>query len=211
MAFLIVDPDPHSRKDAAAMVTWVDRRHRVDFADNGAAAMEVASERRPRIVFINPELPDMPGQALCAELRARYPRLVCVALTNDDKNWEGFDHYLRKPPTRLEVLSVIQESKLQAKQTKETRQEPLERRWLSVPFSNGNGNGNGMSSRIFVSLFDESMQFGVNVPENATVGVVIEQLGKRAVHSFRLLRNGKEFDSTAETHIQNGDFLILKL
>ncbi len=75
----------------------------------------------------------------------------------------------------------------------------------------GNGNGNGHGPTIMVSLFEDALEFGVPVTENATVDMVIEQLGKRVVRSFILMRNGKELGAKPDTRVQKDDRLILKL
>ena len=209
MAFLIVDPDKSSREAAASLVTWVDRRHRVDIAENGAQALLLATQRRPHIIFVEPDLPDIPGNVLCSQLRKRFQRLTCVALSNEDKTWEGFDRHLSKPPSRLEVLSVIEESKQRAARCViESGKEPFDTHWTD--FRTKEKNVNVPLSTIRVSLDGDVLAFGVPVPEHATVGTVIRQLGKKGNPSFKLLRCGREIGAAPDTKIVSNDHLILR-
>lgn len=206
MAFLIVDPDLKSREAAATMVTWVDRRHRVDFADDGASALTVAIRRRPRIVFIEPTLPDISSEQLCAQLRKRLPRLTCVALSNSDSPLPGFDNQLRKPPSRLEVLAVIEQAKQNVSRLKTREPESAE------PKASYNSSiVLGPTQTIYLSLFDEALKFGVPVPVGAKLADVLQQIGKATVRSCSLIRNGKDLGNHSELPIRERDHLVLHL
>lgn len=206
MAFLIVDPDPKSREAAATMVTWVDRRHRVDFAEDGASALTIALRRRPRIVFIEPTLPDIGSEQLCTQLRLRLPRLTCIALSNSETSLPGFDNQLRKPPSRLEVLAVIEQAKQNVSRIKSREPQP-EDNWLTHNIS----VVTGPTQTVYLSLFDEDLKFGVPVPIGATLADVLKQLGKTTVRSCHVLRNGKDLGNKSELAIQQMDHLVLRL
>jgi CheY-like chemotaxis protein len=202
MAFLIVDPDEKSRNEAATMVTWVDRRHRVDFAENGASALSLAVIRRPRVVFIEPQLPDMAGEQLCKQLRQRLPRLTCIALTNSDIALDGFDNQLRKPPSRIEVLNAIEQAKKNTIREVERRVEPPYRVLAPVDI-------NGPILTVYLSLSDESLKFGIPVPAQFSVGDVLKHIGKSGVRKCTLIRNGKQVSSDPHIPIKEHDHLIL--
>ena len=60
--------------------------HQVEFAINGRAALEVASNFRPHIVFVDMLLPDADGSDLACQLRvlAKPEKLFVVAVTGLD-------------------------------------------------------------------------------------------------------------------------------
>ena len=76
---LVVEDDLDTAQTFAIMLS--EMGHQVEFAINGRAALEVASNFRPHIVFVDMLLPDADGSDLAYQLRMR----------------AGCDAFLRKP------------------------------------------------------------------------------------------------------------------
>jgi CheY-like chemotaxis protein len=204
MSFLIVDPKESSRNAVAAMVSWVDRRHRIDFADSGSRALVVALKRRPRVVFIDPELPDIAGEELCYQLHQRFQRLACIALTNSERVLGTFDDQIRNPPSRIEVLNAIEKSKrCQQKNKNECVIKEVRR---PIFFENS-----APSVLVYLSIFNESLRFAVPVPLAATLGDVLKQIGKAGLKQCVVMRNGKTIDLSPDMAVQEHDQLILQV
>lgn len=84
-------------------------------AGTGADALRLARERQPDLVLMDVQLPDMPGEAVLAALRAddRFGDTPVVAVTayamKGDRErllLKGFDDYISKP---IDVASFVQD------------------------------------------------------------------------------------------------------
>ena len=90
--------------------------HRVEWAPTGGLAVSMLPSFDPEVVFVDLGLPDIDGFEVARRIRekAERRRPVLSALTGwiDFKAWEGaatagFDHYLVKPATRLDLERII--------------------------------------------------------------------------------------------------------
>ena len=89
----------------------------VETAYSGEAALQTASQQRPRIAFLDLSMPDMSGSELTRRLRERFPpeQLVLVAVSGHasrppDTGKGLFQHHLLKPAdteTLIELLSSL--------------------------------------------------------------------------------------------------------
>jgi len=93
-----------------------DMGHQVEFAINGRAALEVTSNFRPHIVFVDMLLPDVDGSDLARQLRvlAKPEKLFVVAVTGVEGDevqrramMAGCDGFLRKPVDRNAVDRLL--------------------------------------------------------------------------------------------------------
>ncbi len=102
---LVVDDN----KDAAVSLATLLRLkgHEVRVAHDGASALEMASDFRPAMVFLDIGMPDMDGYEVARRMRQQVgsDSVVFAALTGwgqeEDRRRTlaaGFDHYLVKPP-----------------------------------------------------------------------------------------------------------------
>ena len=106
MRVLVVEDDRAMR---ALMAQWLNAAgHRVNVAENGVEALNLAELHRPQVVITDWRMPQMDGIALCRELRRlpaqRNTYLIMITVeTIPDKLVEAFeagtDDYLTKPLT----------------------------------------------------------------------------------------------------------------
>jgi len=79
---LIVDDHPSFRASARAILE-ADGFTVVGEAENGADAIDAAAEKRPDVVLLDVQLPDMSGFAVCSAIAARLngsaPQIVLVS------------------------------------------------------------------------------------------------------------------------------------
>ena len=98
---LIIDDEPQIRRVVRNAVS--SEFSRVIEAANGSAGTDLAAAERPTFVVLDLGLPDMPGIAVCRELRKwlRAPILVLSALHADAEKVAlldaGADDYMTKP------------------------------------------------------------------------------------------------------------------
>jgi DNA-binding response OmpR family regulator len=101
---LVVEDDLDTAQTFAVMLR--EMGHQVEFAINGRAALQVALNFRPQIVFVDMLLPDVDGSDLACQLRvlAKPKKLFVVAVTGVDGDdvqrramMAGCDAFLRKP------------------------------------------------------------------------------------------------------------------
>jgi two-component system chemotaxis response regulator CheY len=112
-AVLIVDDDAFIRKLIATTLEDVAGFRLVEAAD-GVQALEAAAEHRPRIVFLDVDMPRLDGLDACRRLRAR-PELAgtrIVMLTAGSEHERaardaGADLFLTKPFSPLDLLRLV--------------------------------------------------------------------------------------------------------
>lgn len=208
MAFLIVDPNKAQRESAAAMIKWVDRRHRIDFADTGSEGLSLALRQRHSVAFILPKLSDFSGEQLCIQLHQRLPQIQCVALSNESSLPKGFDFILSTPPSRLDTLNIIERAKGRKKRTQqpEPHEETSSRR-IHLPFFDPTRT----TISVYVEIFDDPLKFTVPIPTDSSLKELLEQLGKEANGKVTLIRDGKEIDAKGSTPLQELDRLIFRV
>ncbi len=78
------------------------------------SALAILERFQPDLVLLDLGLPDMDGQALCAEIKRKYPEVVVIILTAHDnvddkiKSFDGgADDYLTKPFEPEELIARI--------------------------------------------------------------------------------------------------------
>jgi two-component system, OmpR family, phosphate regulon response regulator PhoB len=115
LTILIADDEPHVVE--LVRITLEDERVRVVEASDGAAALALAAELDPELVFLDVNLPDMSGLEVCRRLR-KQPRTACahiVMLTAAAQKDDiarglaaGATHYLTKPFSPVRLLSLVE-------------------------------------------------------------------------------------------------------
>jgi len=115
LTILIADDEPHVVE--LVRVTLEDDRVRVVEASDGAAALALADDLDPELIFLDVNLPDMSGLDVCRRLRKR-PRTACahvVMLTAAAQQDDiarglaaGATHYLTKPFSPVRLLSLVE-------------------------------------------------------------------------------------------------------
>lgn len=114
-AVLIVDDDRFIRKLITTTLEDVSGFALLEAAD-GRAAIEVATEHRPRLVFLDVDMPRLDGIATLRELRAMdtMSDTTIVMLTaghehEADARSAGADEFLTKPFSPLDLLRLVEE------------------------------------------------------------------------------------------------------
>ena len=109
---LVVDDDRDGREAmAGVMELW---GYDVCTAESGTRALEVAATRAPDVVILDLGLPDMPGEAVCAALKARPSAPFVIAYSGYHRLEEkaraaGCDAFVLKPQIE-ELKRVVAES-----------------------------------------------------------------------------------------------------
>jgi len=115
LTVLIVDDEPHVVE--LIRVTLEDDRVRVIEASEGAAALELAAELQPELIFLDVHLPDMSGLEVCRRLRrqaspagTRIVMLTAAAQQEDVARGlsAGATHYLTQPFSPVRLLSLVE-------------------------------------------------------------------------------------------------------
>jgi DNA-binding response OmpR family regulator len=114
-AVLIVDDDRFIRKLITTTLEDVSGFALLEAAD-GRAAIEVALEHRPRLVFLDVDMPRLDGMSTLRELRAMEAMsdATIVMLTaghehEADARSAGADEFLTKPFSPLDLLRLVEE------------------------------------------------------------------------------------------------------
>jgi two-component system chemotaxis response regulator CheY len=114
-AVLIVDDDTFIRKLITTTLEDVAGFALVEAAD-GQEAVEAAIAHRPRIVFLDVDMPRMDGIAACRRMRAidelRDTRIVMLTAGSEhepEARAAGADLFLTKPFSPLDLLRLVDE------------------------------------------------------------------------------------------------------
>ena len=114
-AVLIVDDDPFIRRLIATTLEDVAGFELVQAAD-GEEALALADETRPRIVFLDVDMPKLDGLAACRALRERDElsdtRIVMLTAGVQHEraaHEAGADLFLTKPFSPLDLLQLVDE------------------------------------------------------------------------------------------------------
>jgi two-component system response regulator MprA len=108
---LVVERDPHVRELEAFFLK--EAGFAVEFADDGATALERARKLRPRLVITEILVPRLDGLALCRELKADPQTqgitvLIFSVLSASVRAREaGADAYLRKPLAEQRLVETV--------------------------------------------------------------------------------------------------------
>jgi len=109
---LVVERDPHVRRLERFLLE--EAGYRVQFADDGLSALELARSVRPALIVAEALVPKLDGLALCRRLKAdeltRDIRVLIVSiLACEDRAREaGADAYVRKPLNETTLIDSVQ-------------------------------------------------------------------------------------------------------
>jgi len=116
-AVLIVDDDPFIRKLIVTTLEGVAEFELYEASD-GEEAVQAASVRSPRLVFLDIDMPRMDGIEACRRMRAQQgmagSKIVMLTATVEDSarvraREAGADFFLTKPFSPLELLRLVAE------------------------------------------------------------------------------------------------------
>lgn len=109
---LVVEDDKGLQKYLKELL--LDNGYGVNIADDGISALENLKKTEPDIVVLDLGLPNMSGEAVCAEIRKKYADLPVIILTAKDSISDiveglnlGADDYITKPFVADEFLARI--------------------------------------------------------------------------------------------------------
>ena len=111
---LVVDDDRSVSGVVAAILT--DRGYIVDVASDGRSALKLVDENSYLLAVLDYQMPDMDGVEVFPSARERQPDLLGIFLTayaNINTVFPaidaGIERVLSKPPSRRELLPVVEE------------------------------------------------------------------------------------------------------
>jgi CheY-like chemotaxis protein len=116
-AVLIVDDDPFIRKLIVTTLEGV-AEFELHEASDGEEAVQAASARAPRLVFLDIDMPRLDGIEACRRMRAdpgmSGSKIVMLTATVEDSarvraREAGADFFLTKPFSPLELLRLVAE------------------------------------------------------------------------------------------------------
>lgn len=141
MNLMIVEDEPRLRNALAFNIPWEEHDIEVvGLASSGLEALELVSRKKPDIMLLDIQMPEMDGLTLLRELRDRQEldRLKLIILSGHD-NFAfaqhaleyGVSKYLLKPAGEEEVLAAVLEARTQLRADLEQwqRRALLEQRW----------------------------------------------------------------------------------
>lgn len=141
MNLMIVEDEPRLRNALAFNIPWEEHDIEVvGLASSGLEALELVSRKKPDIMLLDIQMPEMDGLTLLRELRDRQEldRLKLIILSGHD-NFAfaqhaleyGVSKYLLKPAGEEEVLAAVLEARAQLRADLEQwqRRALLEQRW----------------------------------------------------------------------------------
>lgn len=109
---LVVEDDKGLQKYLKELL--LDNGYAVKIAGDGIAALDLLTKSEPDLVVLDLGLPNMSGEAVCAEIRKKYPELPVIILTAKDSINDivqglnlGADDYMTKPFVADEFLARI--------------------------------------------------------------------------------------------------------
>jgi DNA-binding response OmpR family regulator len=107
-------------EDDSGVQTYVkellqENNYSVQIASDGVAALNSIQKLAPDLVLLDLGLPNMSGEAVCLEIRKKYPKLPVIIFTAKDSVSDvvqglnlGADDYITKPFVPEELLARIQ-------------------------------------------------------------------------------------------------------
>src|SRR5260221_7439138 len=109
---LVVEDDQGLQKYLKELL--LDNGHSVQTSADGIAALNTIEKTIPDLVILDLGLPNMSGEAVCLEIRKKYPELPVIILTAKDSITDvvqglnlGADDYITKPFVADELLARI--------------------------------------------------------------------------------------------------------
>jgi len=215
MAILIVDPCIESRQAAIDVIRWADGRRTVAVAESAANAWCVALEERPDLIFCEPVLPDMNGETLCSKLREKLPASLFVAYTEDEyvqPRHCSYDGVLHKPASRLAILPHLHAARVRRRSAPVAICGSVVSQGERSVAWRKNSESSVRPSKIFVRTSEESaLKFSVPVPHDATIDIVLRQIGKSGVRAYTLFRNNAQMHAELNTCVSDGDELCIDI
>lgn len=111
-SILIIEDDEAVRKYLRDIL--IDNGYAVQTADDGIEGVEQIKKSQPDVVLLDLGLPKMRGEAVCKEIKKRFPALQVIVLTAQNTTTSlvkslniGADDYIAKPFETDEVLARI--------------------------------------------------------------------------------------------------------
>lgn len=113
---LIADDEPQLR--LLIRTTLEDDNYEIYEAEDGEQALELAAQVNPDLFVLDNMMPKLDGLAVCKELRANpeFQTRPVIMLTAKSQQSDialgkavGVDHYLTKPFSPLELMSLVEE------------------------------------------------------------------------------------------------------
>ncbi len=109
---LVVEDDTGLQKYLKELL--LDNNYSVQAAADGISALNTVAKLPPDLVILDLGLPNMTGEAVCLEVRKKYPNLPVIILTAKDSISDvvqglnlGADDYMTKPFVADELLARI--------------------------------------------------------------------------------------------------------
>lgn len=109
---LVVEDDPGLQKYLKELL--LDNGYSVQIASDGVQALNSIAKLAPDLMILDLGLPNMSGEAVCMEVRKKYPELRVIILTAKDGVEDivngldlGADDYMTKPFIADELLARI--------------------------------------------------------------------------------------------------------
>ncbi len=109
---LVVEDDSGLQKYLKELL--LDNGYSVQIAGDGVVALNNIQKSEPDLVLLDLGLPNMSGEAVCLEIRKKYPNLPLIILTAKDSVFDivqglnlGADDYMTKPFVADELLARI--------------------------------------------------------------------------------------------------------
>lgn len=109
---LVVEDDRGLQKYLKELL--LDNGYNVQLAGDGIQALESLGKMEPDLIVLDLGLPNMSGEAVCTEIRKKYPALPVIILTAKDSVSDivqglnlGADDYITKPFVADEFLARI--------------------------------------------------------------------------------------------------------
>lgn len=109
---LVVEDDKGLQKYLKELL--LDNGYAVNTAGDGIQALEALKKGEPDLIVLDLGLPNMSGEAVCLEIRKKYPHLPIIILTAKDSISDivqglnlGADDYMTKPFVADEFLARI--------------------------------------------------------------------------------------------------------
>ena len=206
---LVVENDNLTREQLVRTVRWVDARHRVESADNVWDGMRIAGRLRPTMIVLGPNLGTAVNE-MAQKIRERLPGALLVAvgktvLSSPDSP-VIVDARLENPMDHARLDALISQRRGRKFYDAEGNVAQRTRKKRATP------QPGPMQMKVVVRLTSEqdTMKFNVSTPEGATIGMLLQQLGKSAIEWYRLYRNADELNVNLETPLQDGDELYLR-
>ena len=111
---LIVDDSEQIRERLAALLAESSQIRLVGQAGDGQAALKAIEHHRPDTVILDIRLPGSSGIEVLKRIKARYPRIQVIMLTNYDHAMYrqqcrqlGADHFLNKTREFEKIVTAI--------------------------------------------------------------------------------------------------------